>query len=100
MEQQGRILTKNWDLYDTQNVVYKTKNISTEALKNGYDWVYRFFYSWENITKSGFNHDTFLHSMKHLLYTIGWKKFDFFLEFYHQDQKLKKYIASSSIHFE
>ena len=33
MEQQGRILTKNWDLYDTRNVVYKTTNMTSEELK-------------------------------------------------------------------
>lgn len=89
MEQQERIVTKNWDLYDTRNVVYKTKNISADALKNGYDWAYRSFYSWENIAKSGFNHDSFMHSMKHLLYTIGWKKFEFLWNFIIKTKNLK-----------
>jgi radical SAM superfamily enzyme YgiQ (UPF0313 family) len=33
MEQQGRILTKNWDLYDTRNVVYQTTNLTADELK-------------------------------------------------------------------
>lgn len=33
MEQQGRILTRNWDLYDTRNVVYKTINLTSDELK-------------------------------------------------------------------
>ncbi len=32
MEQQGRILTRNWDLYDTRHVTFRTRNFSTEEL--------------------------------------------------------------------
>ena len=75
-ENQGRILTKNWDLYDTRNVVYQTKNISAEDLKAGYDWAYQEFYSWNNILKASLNHDSLKHILKHLFYTGGWKKFE------------------------
>jgi len=50
MEAQNRILTRNWDLYDTRNVVYQTTNLTAEELKSGYDWAYKEFYSWSNIT--------------------------------------------------
>lgn len=76
MEQEGRILTRNWDLYDTRNVVYKTTNLSAEELKNGYEWAYKEFYSWSNIFKSSFNHDSHKHKLKHFFYTGGWKKFE------------------------
>lgn len=76
MEQQGRILTKNWDLYDTRNVVYQTKNLTAEELKNGYDWAYNEFYSWSNILKASLNHDSHKHKLKHFLYSGGWKKFE------------------------
>lgn len=76
MELQGRILSKNWDLYDTRNVVYKTNKLTAEELKNGYDWAYKDFYSWSNILKSSMNHDSVKHKMKHLFYTGGWKKFE------------------------
>lgn len=76
MEDQERILTKDWDLYDTRNVVYKTKNLTAEELKSGYDWAYNEFYSWSNILKSSLNHDTIKHQIKHLLYSGGWKKFE------------------------
>ena len=75
-ENQGRILTKNWDLYDTRNVVYQTKNISAEDLKAGYDWAYKEFYSWNNILKALLNHDSIKHQLKHLFYSGGWKKFE------------------------
>lgn len=76
MEQEGRILTKNWDLYDTRNVVYKTKLLSSKELKDGYDWAYKEFYSWSNVAKSSMNHDNLKHKLKHLFYTTGWKKFE------------------------
>lgn len=76
LENQGRILTRNWDLYDTRNVVYQTKNISAEDLKNGYDWAYKEFYSWSKIFEASMNHDSHKHKLKHLLYAGGWKKFE------------------------
>ena len=76
MENQNRILTKNWDLYDTRNVVYKTKNLSSDQLKAGYDWAYNEFYSWPNIIKASLNHESTKHKLKHFFYTGGWKKFE------------------------
>ncbi len=76
MESQGRILTKNWDLYDTRNVVYQITNLSAEELKNGYDWAYKEFYRWSNIYKSSMHHDLVKHKLKHFFYTGGWKKFE------------------------
>lgn len=76
MEQQGRILTKNWDLYDTRNVVYQTTNLTADELKNGYDWAYKEFYSWSNILKASLNHDSHKHKLKHFFYSGGWKKFE------------------------
>lgn len=76
MERQGRILTRNWDLYDTRNVVYQTRNLSETELKNGYDWAYREFYSWSNIFKASLSHDSNKHKLKHLFYSGGWKKFE------------------------
>lgn len=76
MESQGRILTRNWDLYDTRNVVYQTTQLSAEELKAGYDWAYKEFYSWSNIFKASFNHESNIHKLKHLFYAGGWKKFE------------------------
>ncbi|MBV6439939.1 MAG: hypothetical protein EPGJADBJ_01596 [Saprospiraceae bacterium] len=76
MEQQGRIKTRNWDLYDTRHVVYETKNLTDEELKQGYDRAYRQFYSWSNIFRAGMQHDTLKHRLKHWAYAGGWKKFE------------------------
>lgn len=76
MAQQGRILHRRWDAYDTRQVVYKTIGLSAEALKAGYDWSYRSFYSWRNIYKASAAHDNLKHAIKHFTYAGGWKKFE------------------------
>jgi hypothetical protein len=76
MEAEGRILSRNWDLYDTRHVVYKTQGLTAEELERGYNWAYKEFYSWSNIIKASFSHDSVKHILKHLFYTGGWKKFE------------------------
>lgn len=76
MKNENRLLHNNWDLYDTRHVVYKTIGLSAEELKEGYDWAYRSFYSWKNITKASLQHDNLKHIIKHFAYAGGWKKFE------------------------
>jgi radical SAM superfamily enzyme YgiQ (UPF0313 family) len=76
MESDGRILHRNWDLYDTRQVVYKTVGMNADELKTGYDWAYRSFYSWKNILGASLQHDRFKHMVKHFAYAGGWKKFE------------------------
>lgn len=76
MQSAGRILTNNWDLYDTRHVVYRARNLDVDELELGYHWAYKSFYSWSNILKGSLVHDDFKHMLKHLLYAGGWKKFE------------------------
>jgi glutathionylspermidine synthase len=76
MEKQGRLLHRNWDLYDTRQVVYKTAGLSAEELKKGYDRAYKSFYSWKNIYRASMQHDELKHRLKHFSYAGGWKKFE------------------------
>jgi len=76
MAAQKRLTTSNWDLYDTRHVVYQPQGISPQALKVGYDWSYREFYRWGNIFKAARAHRSSKHSLKHLAYSAGWKKFE------------------------
>jgi radical SAM superfamily enzyme YgiQ (UPF0313 family) len=92
MESSGRILHRNWDLYDTRNVVYQTKNLSAEELKAGYDWSYKEFYSWPNILQASLNHDSNKHKLKHLFYTGGWKKFEPVWNFLIKTNKLNEIL--------
>ena len=76
MESQGRIVTRDWDLYDTRSVVYRPAKLAPEALKDGYDWAYREFYRWPSITRGAFSHGSLKHQLKHFCYATGWKKFE------------------------
>ncbi len=76
MKAEGRLLTHNWDLYDTRHVVFKPKQLSQEELKEGYDWAYKEFYTWRSILQSSFSHGSMKHQLKHFFYTSGWKKFE------------------------
>lgn len=76
MEKENRILHHQWNLYDTRHVVYKTRSLSVNDLKKGYDWAYRSFYSWANIGKASLQHDDLKQIIKHFTYAGGWKKFE------------------------
>jgi radical SAM superfamily enzyme YgiQ (UPF0313 family) len=72
----GRILTRDWDLYDTRHVVYRPARLTAEGLKTGYDWAYREFYRWSSIARGAWSHDSTKHQAKHFFYAAGWKKFE------------------------
>ena len=76
MAAQKRLTTNNWDLYDTRHVVYQPNGLSPQQLKDGYDWSYRAFYQWDAILKAASAHRSLKHSIKHLAYSAGWKKFE------------------------
>lgn len=76
MEAQGRLVTRDWDKYDTRHVVYRPAKLSPEQLEAGYWWAYRQFYSWPNIVRASLRHDSAKHMLKHFAYTAGWKKFE------------------------
>jgi radical SAM superfamily enzyme YgiQ (UPF0313 family) len=72
----GRILTRDWDLYDTRHVVYRPARLTPEGLKRGYDWAYREFYRWSSIARGALSHGSIKHRTKHFFYAAGWKKFE------------------------
>ncbi|WAM36948.1 B12-binding domain-containing radical SAM protein [Caldicellulosiruptor acetigenus] len=51
MEQAGRILTYNWELYDGEHVTYQPARMTPEELQAGHDWLRRKFYSSSPILK-------------------------------------------------
>jgi radical SAM superfamily enzyme YgiQ (UPF0313 family) len=76
MAAKNRIVTRNWDLYDTRNVIYRPTSLSPEELKRGYDWAYEAFYRWTSIFEAASAHESVKHKMKHFFYSAGWKKFE------------------------
>jgi radical SAM superfamily enzyme YgiQ (UPF0313 family) len=73
---QNRIVTRNWDLYDTRHVVFRPARLAPERLKAGYDWAYEEFYRWSSIARASLSHGTVKHQAKHFFYAAGWKKFE------------------------
>jgi radical SAM superfamily enzyme YgiQ (UPF0313 family) len=76
IESQGRLLTRDWDRYDTRHAVFRPAHMSVDQLEAGYRWAYREFYSWHNIATAATHHATVGRSAKHFAYAAGWKKFE------------------------
>jgi len=49
MEAEGRLLHRDWSLYDTAHVVFRPKRMSVETLAEGYAWCYRRLFSHRSI---------------------------------------------------
>jgi radical SAM superfamily enzyme YgiQ (UPF0313 family) len=48
-ESEGRLLHRNWDLYDTAHVVFRPRHMTPEELAHGYGWLYERLFSHESI---------------------------------------------------
>jgi radical SAM superfamily enzyme YgiQ (UPF0313 family) len=89
LSESGRLLTDNWDRYDTRHATFAPRGLSPEALEEGYQWSYRAFYRWSNILRASLFHGAVKHQLKHFCYTSGWKKFEPFWNAVIQLKKLK-----------
>jgi radical SAM superfamily enzyme YgiQ (UPF0313 family) len=49
MEAEGRILHRDWSLYDTGHVVFQPRHLTAEELAQGYAWLYRRLFSHTSI---------------------------------------------------
>jgi radical SAM superfamily enzyme YgiQ (UPF0313 family) len=49
MEAGGRLLHKNWSLYDVEHAVFQPQQMSPERLQEGLEWSWRQSYSWGSI---------------------------------------------------
>jgi radical SAM superfamily enzyme YgiQ (UPF0313 family) len=49
LEREGRILTRNWELYDGQHVVFRPARMSVEQLQQGTEAAWKYAYSWRSI---------------------------------------------------
>ena len=49
METQGRLLHRDWSLYDTGHAVFRPKHMSPEELEQGYAWMYQRLFSLPSI---------------------------------------------------
>jgi radical SAM superfamily enzyme YgiQ (UPF0313 family) len=49
IEGEGRLLHRNWDLFDTAHAVFRPKHMTAEQLEEGYAWIYRRLFSHASI---------------------------------------------------
>jgi radical SAM superfamily enzyme YgiQ (UPF0313 family) len=73
---QGRITSRNWDLYDTRHVVFQPARLSPEKLEAGYWQAYRDFYRWGSIFTGAAAQARPIDRLRHIAYAGGWKKFE------------------------
>jgi hypothetical protein len=76
MAAEGRILTRNWDLYDTAHVVFRPVGMSRAQLEAGYLRAHRNFYRWGSILKGATTHARLRDRLRHLAYAAGWGRFE------------------------
>lgn len=51
LEAEGRILTRNWELYDAQHVVFQPKQMTVEQLYAGHEAAWKYTYSLPNMAR-------------------------------------------------
>ena len=49
MESEGRLLHRDWTLYDTAHAVFRPKHMTPEELEQGYAWIYQRLFSHTSI---------------------------------------------------
>jgi radical SAM superfamily enzyme YgiQ (UPF0313 family) len=76
MERRGRILHRNWDLYDTRHCVFRPAKLRPEQLEEGYWRSYKDFYGWRSIIRGAATKAGWLKGLRHVAYSAGWKKFE------------------------
>jgi radical SAM superfamily enzyme YgiQ (UPF0313 family) len=76
MDEQQRLTTGDWDLYDTRHAVFRPARMTAPELEQGYRWAYRQFYRWSSIARGAAAHGEWLPAVRHAAYAAGWKKFE------------------------
>ena len=49
LESEGRLLHKNWSLFDVEHVVFQPRQMTPERLQEGLEWAWRQSYSWRSM---------------------------------------------------
>jgi radical SAM superfamily enzyme YgiQ (UPF0313 family) len=76
MEAQGRLLHRDWDLYDTRHAVFRPARLSPRQLEDGYWRAYREFYRWSALWRGASTKPELAGRLRHLAYAGGWKKLE------------------------
>jgi radical SAM superfamily enzyme YgiQ (UPF0313 family) len=76
MQQEKRLTSLDWDLYDTRHAIFQPARMSVQALEAGYWRAYRDFYSWSNLLLSTSQQTDLLSGLRHFAYKTAWKKLE------------------------
>ena len=76
LSDQGRILHRDWDLYDTRHAVFRPARMTPAELESGYWSAYERFYSWGSIVRGAATKQALVPGLRHVAYAAGWKKFE------------------------
>jgi len=76
MSAAGRIRHRDWDRYDTRQVVYDPLGMTDVELACGDERAYRDFYRWSALWRGAATKDSAGDRLRHLAYAGGWKKFE------------------------
>lgn len=76
MTTKNRILSFNWNDYDTRHLVFKHPYLNKKDIESGYINAYKEFYKWQNIYSCSKQHEELRMRLKHLTYAGAWKKFE------------------------
>ena len=74
LEREGRILTRDWDRYDTRHCVISHPAMSPAQIEDGYHRARRMFYSWKGIASASLARETTAERVRHFAYSAAWKK--------------------------
>ena len=74
MEAAGRLLHRDWDLYDTRHAVFRPARMTPRQLEEGYWRAYRDFYRWGGILRGAATKPDLAGALRHAAYAVGWKK--------------------------
>ena len=89
---QNRIISSNWDLYDTRHAVFTPARMSGETLEAGYWQAYRDFYKWSSIFRSAWVQEGWAERLRHVAYVSGWKKFEPVWDWVIRDKQVKNFL--------
>lgn len=75
LEEAGRIIERDWSMYDVEHCVYTPRNMTAQELEDGILWAWKEVYSWKNIWKRlDFSKPKTIKSI-FLLLNIGYRKY-------------------------
>jgi len=72
LEAEGRIVSDNWDLYDTAHAVIRPARMTAAQLEEGYHRAFRDFYSWRGLWRNAMAKEAWPARLVQMAYAGAW----------------------------